>query len=347
MTHRADLAVLGDGIAGLAAAITAARAGRDTILLSGNGRAPRDIPETLVPQALPLLGELGLDESLVETSFARVANRLSRWGLGPARHVPAIASVSGGALLLGKARLTELLRARAQTAGVRTIEAGRLLTVEQQLAGIELEVRNSNTTEQIGARFAIDATGRAAALAQSLGVRRRTLDNLVSFWIEGPAADEGNRVIGTVTVRDGWLFFAGRPDGRAVLGFFTAGSAVRSKPTPADIVDRIAFAPELRPMLADLERWRASSVVSRNAATTVLGRAGGTHWLACGDALQTVDPIGSNGIHTALSQGMSAAIAADAALGGDRRPQRDYECVAADEFREFQTRRRAYYGLAV
>jgi flavin-dependent dehydrogenase len=339
----ADLLVIGGGVAALAAAITAARAGIDTVLLGRKARVAPELIETLAPQALPLLVELGLDRALVERTFPRVRMRLSRWGIGPARRLPENFSLSGGALMLGKARLAELLRALAQAAGAHAIEAGRIQSAREADDAIELEVRNPSPA-RIRASFVIDATGRTAAFARSLGVRRRLLDALVSFWIEGPAGSEGYQSIATVTVRDGWLFYAGRADGGAALGFFTAASAVRDKPSAAALLDRLAFAPELAPMMADIAQWGASAVVTRNAATTILGRCGGARWLACGDALQTVDPIASHGVATALRQGIGAARVAMARLAGDRDLHRDYEARCLEDFRDFMNRRRAYYG---
>jgi hypothetical protein len=139
--------------------------------------------------------------------------------------------VTGAALLLGKARLAALLRAQARAVGVRTIAGGRLLTVEQQLAGIEVEVRSADTASRIGARFAIDAPDAPRPRASLGGAAHARY--LVSFWI-GPAADEGARVIGS-DVHDGAVLPAERAGQR---GIFTAGSAVRQA-AAAEIVERL------------------------------------------------------------------------------------------------------------
>jgi flavin-dependent dehydrogenase len=83
----------------------------------------------------------------------------------------------------------------------------------------------------------------------------------------------------------------------------------------------------------------------RNAATTILEQPCGPGWIACGDALQTVDPLASNGNYIALKQGVLAAEAAKAAISGDEKLRRTYAIAAQTEFREIVRHRSGYYGL--
>ena len=189
--------------------------------------------------------------------------------------------------------------------------------------------------------------GRASALAHSLGVRRRIFDSLVSFWIFGETGGVLDQATVTATVHDGWVFCAGSGDGRAAIGFFTAGAHLAGKPHATAIVERASVIPELAEIIGAFPGWAESKVTTRNAATTRLDVAGGPCWLACGDSLQTVDPLASRGNFTALRQGILAAECAKGALSGDHSLLASYASAAWREFAETLEYRQGYYGLAV
>jgi flavin-dependent dehydrogenase len=146
-------------------------------------------------------------------------------------------------------------------------------------------------------------------------------------------------------VPDGWLFCAGSKAEQAGIGFFTAGSHLRDRPTADAILDRASSTPAIADMIRSFASWKVSSVVTRNAATTLLAASGGDHWLACGDALQTVDPIASSGTYLALKQAILAASVVKEMLGGDRLARHSYDIATRREFREILAERGAYYGL--
>jgi 2-polyprenyl-6-methoxyphenol hydroxylase-like FAD-dependent oxidoreductase len=342
-----DVVLAGDGIAGCAAAISLSRLGLNAALIR-QSTATRvvDLPETLPPTAPALLRELGIDAETIERAFPRITHRISRWGAGSVAHESMIPRASAS-LLLGKGHLRSLLWNLVLGSGIAIIDAKHIRQVHKEPGTIVVQVglANEPSNIEISARFAIDATGRASSLAQKFGVRRRILDDLVSFWIVGSADGWPQDAIAAATVRDGWLFCAGSKTGRAAIGFFTAGSYVSGKPTAENILDRVSSIPDIADLLRSLSIWKRSSTVTRNAASTVLMASGGIDWIACGDALQTVDPIASSGISIALKQGILAATVAKTALAGDQRALRVYEAATRPELQEILARRSAYYGL--
>src|SRR5437868_5861907 len=84
----ADVAVVGGGPAGAAAAITLARAGRDVVVID-KATFPRDkcCGDGLTAGALRLLDELGLDPSAVP-SWQHVDDVIVRGPSGPERVFP-------------------------------------------------------------------------------------------------------------------------------------------------------------------------------------------------------------------------------------------------------------------
>src|SRR5262249_7416779 len=109
--RRVDVVVVGDGIAGCAAAISLARSGASVGLVRRGNSPVVEIPETLAPTALPLLKRLGLDVDLIDQAFPRIMSRLSRWGRGPMQRNDMLPRTAA-AMLLGKQKLIALLQAR-------------------------------------------------------------------------------------------------------------------------------------------------------------------------------------------------------------------------------------------
>src|SRR5438045_191696 len=80
----ADVAVVGGGPAGAAAAIGCAQAGLDVVLLE-RCPFPRPVPgETLHPGVLPVLARLGVEREVLAAGFLRHAGHFVRWN-GPER----------------------------------------------------------------------------------------------------------------------------------------------------------------------------------------------------------------------------------------------------------------------
>jgi flavin-dependent dehydrogenase len=90
-------------------------------------------------------------------------------------------------------------------------------------------------------------------------------------------------------------------------------------------------------------------LVVRSAPTFVLDPVAGPGWLAVGDAASTYDPLMSQGIHKALSDGIEAAGAIAAAVGasgGSTVEIRDgYTGRVLASFEEYLANREYFYGL--
>ncbi|MFG1265650.1 NAD(P)/FAD-dependent oxidoreductase [Xanthobacter aminoxidans] len=345
---QAKVLVLGGGLAACAAAITLAQSDVEVAVVHLPASSGVELPESLMPAALPLLAHLGIDIEKVNQQFPRLTSRLSKWGRAPIRHDD-MRPRFDAPILLGKAKFQSLLMTRLRTLGCTVREIDRIDSAIEVANSVRVTARSSDGTGllEFAGEAAIDATGRASALAHSLGVRRRIFDSLVSFWIFGETGGVLNQATVTATVHDGWIFCAGSGDGRAAIGFFTAGAHLASKPNAMAIVERASAILELGEIIEAFPGWAESKVITRNAATTLLNVAGGLRWLACGDSLQTIDPLASRGNFTALRQGILAAECAKGALRDDHSLMASYAWAARREFVETLRHRQGYYGLVV
>ncbi len=155
-----DVAVVGGGPVGLAAAIEARIAGLSVVVFEPRGNAvDKACGEGLMPGALPLLGRLGIDPlgmPLRGVSYrdgSRRADHLFRTGPGRGvRRTTLHNALSGRAAELGVARMTGSITSLAQDADIVTVNGLRarwvigadgLHSTARRLVGLELPVRRN------------------------------------------------------------------------------------------------------------------------------------------------------------------------------------------------------------
>ncbi len=333
--------VVGAGIAAFAAALCCVRQGIITTVLVPARRLKPEFPEMLNASGFRTLLRLGLTRSELIRSFPEVREHRSRWGDTTMHVRPRVPGLQGP-VILGKASLTNMLRTAALEGGAKFLEIERLVSIKETESGVLMSFMKDGAVYELAGGYAIDASGRAARLARQMGIKRVTLDHLVAFLIRGPALPEFAACAATVSIANGWTFWASDALGHAVFSFFTAGRKLEGV---VDASHLLASVPaETQVMMADTTTWAASEVESFNCSTSTLERSGGVFWLACGDALQTFDPLTSTGISTALSQADRAAEAIAAAIEGDRSLIDCYRAEVQLSFARYIAERNAYYG---
>lgn len=332
--------VVGAGVAAYAAALRCAQQGLDTVVIVPARRQWPDIPETLSPSGFSALIHLGLDRRVLAEKFPEVREHQSRWGdssLMVRTRVPGLQSP----VILGKSTLTDMLRAAAQRSGAQILSVERIVAARQSGPGLLLSFVETSTKRELSCSYAIDASGRPAVLARQMGTRRTTLDDLIGFSITGPARPEFAACVATISIDNGWTFWASDTAGLARFVFFTAGRRLEGRPNSAQI---LAHAPEEIARMMDVHHtWATSNVETFNCSTSALEQSGGANWLACGDALQTFDPLASTGVASALQQADKAAQAISAAISGDCSVIAKYKEQTQMSFRNYVIERNAYY----
>lgn len=163
-----DVLILGGGPAGTAAAISCAQAGLRVLLLD-RGPACRVVTgETLHPGVLPLLKQLGAEESILNAGFIRHSGHVVQWNSAE-RFMPFGGDKEGAWLGFQAWRpdFDAILLQGARNLGVRIQmpeKPGLLLCEDDRVAGI------ATATNNIHASFVIDATGRNRWLARQLSL---------------------------------------------------------------------------------------------------------------------------------------------------------------------------------
>ncbi|KAA0595594.1 flavin-dependent dehydrogenase [Azospirillum lipoferum] len=349
-----DVAVIGGGIAGAAAALTVAGAGRSVLVIGPEGEAGDRPGEFLSPAANALLAELGLADRIAAGPH-RVANATyAAWAAPVLAQRNAITHTEGPGRVLDRRVFERALTAAVAEAGVPRL-AIPLAGAERDgvrrdgaLWRLTLEDGTERAPRFLAARFLIDASGRAAVVARRF-VRRRRADRLVAACdFLAQTIDDVEPTPATLieAAAEGWWYATLLPDRRMGLAFFS---------DPDRLPRGLSRDPaRWRAMLAETEwtaRWLdsagyriAAAPRLASAGTTWLERAAGEGWAAAGDAAAAFDPLSSHGLTSALWAGRRAAQGALAMLDGDSRPLERYATTLDEAVRQFLSQRRAVYG---
>ena len=309
----ADVAVVGGGPGGVAAAITLARAGRDVVLVD-RARFPRDkcCGDGLTAGALRRYEALGLDPSVIP-SWQPVEDV---WLRSPSGRTVDFPLPRGDGLFAAVARRAELDAAFVDVAKAEGVKVHDGHAVQgastTEDATIVLDVDGIGP---VAARYAIGADGMWSPLRKALGA-----DDENGYLGEWHAFRQYFTGVSGRASSDLWVWFEPDllpgyawsfplPGGRANVGFGVMrrpGEPTRSmKAQWPDILARAHIREVLGPDAAPEAPHKAWPIPAR-VERTVLAAAGGRA-LFVGDAARAADPMTGEGIGQALETGVLAA----------------------------------------
>ncbi len=311
-----DVAIVGGGPAGVAAAIECARAGLAAVLLERRGAAADDKPEESVgPDTIVLLRHLGVDCSAASTPYNGIVTD------GHLAYFVAAPGTSGRHVR--RSWLDGELRAAASKAGAECRLGVDVLDVAPALdGGVVLQTSSG----PLVTRQLVDASGRRAWLARRLGLERRRRSPPLVAWrevVSGP--QRPGSVARFVPAIDGWTFSVEVAPGRVVRTCLRGGRTGQT-PHPG---------------------------ASAHAATwQIVRHLAGEGWFIAGEAAAALDPAAGIGISFALRSGLAAgraaaACAADAARALDlvfpelHEARTQIEAVGLAAGQDFQPHRQA------
>ena len=337
-----DVAIIGGGPAGSAAAIALARSGRSVTLIERTTYGEVRIGETLPPRARPLLAELGVDKKFEQAQHIESPGVVSAWGSAMPYGNDFIANPYGNGWHVDRACFDRMLASHATDAGAFLHEQATVIHCEATTNGWRIALGDAPKVPAVTCRFVVDASGRRASALKRRAGRRSIHDRLIGI----AAYIATNNVTDTRTLieaaPDGWWYSSPLPAGQVCVFMTDADLAAdRRRDLAATMRKRLETAPLTRARIGSLH---ANIEVSPFAAMTYT-RADfhGSNWLLAGDAACTWDPLSGQGICKALDSGIRAATAIQRALDGDERGLGEYATWTRSTFDKYLTSRSKYY----
>jgi 2-polyprenyl-6-methoxyphenol hydroxylase-like FAD-dependent oxidoreductase len=348
---KVDVAIVGGGPAGAAAALVLARAGHRVLLVERQTAAAFKFGEGLPPAAKPLLRALGVwDRFCADGHLASYGNQ-SAWGSPHLHSTDFIRDPNGHGWHLDRPRFDALLRGAAQAAGAHVCTETAIKDHARSAGGWRMTLVTAGAATAVDAAWLLDCSGRASWLARTQGARRIPYDRLVASGAlfhpppAAPARDDDSLTL-IEAAPAGWWYTARLPAAQRVVVFLSdAGSAAARTAAGADGFLQLLAATAHITARLDAHGYTmaaAPRVVSANSAR--LDRFGGEGWLAAGDAAAAFDPLSSQGILTALYSGLKAGEALHAHLAGEREAVARYEQRMAAIFDAYLQNRTLYYS---
>jgi flavin-dependent dehydrogenase len=344
-----DVVILGGGPAGCATALALGRLGVSRVLVVEAGRydAVR-IGESIPPNTRIVLAQLGVWEDFLKEDHEPCLGSCSSWGADALGYNDFLFNPLGNGWHLDRRRFDAFLARTACERGATWYTGTRFEACERSADGFQLRLGGDAQTRSLGARFVVDATGMRSCFARHMGAGRRFLDQLlcVTAFFELPGSANFSKLTMLEAVEYGWWYAAKLPNRRLAV-------AVASDP---EIIKRNALRrrddwlghlEETNHIAVELAgcRFLDHSQTICAAPSFLLDTVAGHGWLAVGDAACAYDPISSQGIHKALADGVHAAQAIAACLGGSDVGLGEYRSSVASRFAQYLANRNFFYGL--
>lgn len=306
-----EIVIIGGGIAGCIAAISLANTYKITLI--DKLETPLDrVGESLAPASQRIFKELQLfgndTNKNHEKIYLKNLGMQSYWGSDQVHFVDHLKNPDGFVRNLNRKAFEEKLRNETLKKDVNCLWGHKLYSSAYKNKEWEIITKSNHTKDRkthcIKAQFVIDASGRQAHFAKSIGINRLAFDNLIACWMTVP--DHSDNKMSTIIADElGWWYSAVVPNNKRIISF----------QTDADIVDKNIF----KSLASFLHFAKQHSKIKNliptttediqfhgtvSANSTRLKQVAGEKWIALGDAAISFDPLSSQGMFNAMANAM-------------------------------------------
>ena len=341
--NRVDVLVVGGGPAGASAALTLARLGKTVLVIERSHYRDWRPGESLSPRATAALGELGVLDRFAALDPVASYGIRACWGDPRPYSIEFIFDAYGTGYQVDRPRFDAMLADACADAGATLLPGTCLVGLERRDGGWRATVSGAGRLRAVATRSLVDASGRNAVVARSVGARRRRYDRLigvVAILDAAPASDVEATLL-LEAVETGWWYSAPVAQSRIAVAYMTDTDLLGDAPLSARaFAERLVAAPSTAARVKSL-RVRALHV--RPAVTARIDRAAGDRWLAVGDAGEAYDPLSGIGLTKALTSGQRAGRALASALDGETDALPRFAAETAASFRLYLEQRGDYY----
>jgi flavin-dependent dehydrogenase len=345
--------ILGGGPAGCAAAIALRSGGIDRVLVVEAREYGADrIGESIPPDSRLLFERLGLLDAFEQEAHEACQGSCSSWGEDALGYNDFVFNPNGAGFHLDRRRFDLFMARQAIDKGVQLFSrtrfhAARPVKVGNTFTGFRLELESqAGVRHQVAASFVIDATGSGARFARNCGANRLLHDRFfcTTGYFHLREGAEFSQLTLLEAVPEGWWYAARLPDRRIAVAFACDASELKAESLhdSASWLKRLSQSIHLAPALADCF-FIPDSLSVCGVPCFVLDQPAGNRWLAVGDSASSYDPLSSQGIYKALSNGLLGAETVQAALNGDVHAIDRYGERISNAFEGYVAQRNIFY----
>src|SRR5215471_1489319 len=207
-----DAVIVGAGPCGCVAAKCLAEQGWDVLILDGGEKSGLRVGETVPPEIVQALQEVGLAGQFLATNPLRSFGIVSKWGDHGLVVSDFIFNKLGTGFHLDRRRFDEILQDAAVSAGASIRRPYRLRNVRHD-GYWRLEVTQGEQNSEIVSRYVVDASGRARAFACRVGVRTIRFDRMIArcCHLRFPHAGPLKQVLRIEAMPAGWWYWSPLP----------------------------------------------------------------------------------------------------------------------------------------
>lgn len=345
---KTDLAVIGGGPAGTAAALTLLRYTNDQVLVLEGSNYGRPRPgETVSAAIIPFLEYLGV-WSKIDSKYKleAYANEAS-WGCDSITTRESLFVGRGNSWHLDRRAFDAALASQVSEMGGTLLTQSWLWDVQRGQDEWNLKIGGNQGTFWVSARQVIDATGRHCTFAQRIGAKRKLYDRLVG--VVGYFQYQQNAGISHTLLLEsrptGWWYSAPIPGRRIVTAFMTDSDLLHEHKLQSEnsFLEHLAASKYTKVRIASAEL--ISGIHTFSVGTQIIEPCIGTGWVAVGDAACAFDPLSSLGIGHALASGIQGARIAHERLKGTDEISSAFSVDVERHFNTFLLQQRQIYAV--
>lgn len=346
-----DVVVLGGGPAGCATALSLSASGVSRVLLVDPTRhGDFRIGESAPPDIRIVLGELGLWEEFRDENHEASLGSCASWGADALGYNDFLFNPLGNGWHLDRARFDRFLVRKAAERGTEICDGMRFDGCERlPHGGFQLRLVGDDGCARIAVTsFVVDATGMQSGFSRYMGARRQFLDQLlcVAAFFELPDPACCSRLTMLEAVEYGWWYATKLPNARSAVVVASDPRIVKRLGLHGrdGLLERLAATKHIAGAING-GRMIADTQVTCAAPSFLLDGVVGDRWLAVGDAASSFDPISSQGIHKALTDGRRAGKAIAHFLCGNDLGLVEYAFSVTSRFQQYSLSRQYFYDL--